>query len=341
MNASAKYVPLGQRFRSPIVAMNAQLSSNHCAIFRGRRAQLKNRWVSCRFESRALSQAVSNVRSSTVLLRKTRVCHWRPGEGVSLGSQLCYEGRMTRFPRGIAFLLGAGLLVTAAGCGRLGRAKPSSEDDKTLYALGLLLGRNISVFNLTAHELELVEAGLSDSVLKKTPAVELDKYGPKVDALARARSLARVGIEKQQAVKVIEAAAREPGAVKLPSGLVFRSTKPGTGELPGASDRVKVNYEGRLPDGKVFDSSKKRGQPATFPLTGVIKCWTEGLGRMKVGEQAVLTCPSDVAYGDGGRPPDIPGGATLIFDVELLGIEKATPPPATPPPAAAPPSPHP
>ena len=83
---------------------------------------------------------------------------------------------------------------------------------------------------------------------------------------------------------------------------------------------MTVHYEGHLSDGTVFDSSKKRGQPATFPLNGVVKCWTEGVGHMKVGEQAVLTCPSDAAYGDSGRPPTIPGGATLIFDVELISI---------------------
>jgi FKBP-type peptidyl-prolyl cis-trans isomerase FkpA len=242
---------------------------------------------------------------------------------------------MTKHPKGVAVLVGLGLLVSAVGCNRLRGAKPSSDDDKTLYALGLLLGRNISVFNLTARELEVVQAGLTDSVLGKPPEVELDKFGPKVDALARVRSLARVGIEKEQSKKTLEAAAREAGAIKTESGMVFRSVKPGTGAQPAAADRVKVHYEGRLTNGKVFDSSKKRGQPATFPLTGVIKCWTEGLGRMKVGEQAVLTCPADVAYGDGGRPPDIPGGATLVFDVELLGIEKdnASPPAMTPPPA--------
>jgi FKBP-type peptidyl-prolyl cis-trans isomerase FkpA len=259
---------------------------------------------------------------------------------VSLDAQLCYEGRMIKYPQGVAVLVGFGLLVSAAGCNRLGGAKPSSEDDKTLYALGLLLGRNISVFNLNARELEVVQAGLTDSVLGKPPAVELDKFGPKVDALARTRSLARVGIEKEQSKKTLEAAAREPGAIKTESGMVFRSTKAGTGAQPAASDRVKVHYEGRLTSGKVFDSSKKRGQPATFPLTGVIKCWTEGLGKMKVGEQAVLTCPADVAYGDGGRPPDIPGGATLIFDVELLGIEKEGTPPGAPPAAPPPGDPH-
>ena len=126
----------------------------------------------------------------------------------------------------------------------------------------------------------------------------------------------------------------EPGyastpTIKLPSGAVVQTTRPGTGAQPDAADRVKVHYEGRLLDGSVFDSSYKRNEPAVFQLGGVIKCWTEGVGRMKVGEQAVLTCPSDMAYGDGGRPPTIPGGATLIFDVELLGIE--APPPAPPP----------
>jgi FKBP-type peptidyl-prolyl cis-trans isomerase FkpA len=217
------------------------------------------------------------------------------------------------------------------GCSRLAggsSAKPSTEDEKTLYALGLIIGRNVATFNLTQHDLDLVISGLSDSVLKKTPAVELEKYGPKVDELARSRANARATAEKERSKSIVEAAAREPGAVKTDSGMVIRTTKPGTGESPKPTDRVKVHYVGKLTDGTEFDSSRKRGQPATFPLNGVIKCWTEGVGRMKVGEQAVLTCPSDMAYGDGGRPPTIPGGATLIFDVELLGIEPAPPPPA-------------
>jgi FKBP-type peptidyl-prolyl cis-trans isomerase FkpA len=217
------------------------------------------------------------------------------------------------------------LAVTAAACNRLsgGGATPKTEDEKTLYGLGVLLGKNLGTFSLTAPELEMVKAGLTATVLKKTPAVDPDKYGmAEVDKLATARAAARSEVEKGKAKGVLEAAAREPGAVKLPSGAIARTTKPGTGESPAASDRVTVHYEGRLTDGTVFDSSKKRGQPATFPLGGVIKCWTEGVGHMKVGEQAVLTCPSDTAYGDGGRPPTIPGGATLIFDVELISIAK-------------------
>ena len=228
-------------------------------------------------------------------------------------------------------LIGAMVLGSAVGCRRLmgGSPTPSTEDEKTLYALGMLLGRNLGTFNLTSSELDLVKGGLTDMVMKRPHLVDLDKYGPKVDALARARAQAHVAVEKAQAKTFLENAARESGAVQTPSGLVFRSTTPGTGASPGATDRVTVQYEGKLVDGTVFDSSRKRGQPATFPLNGVIKCWTEGVGKMKVGEKATLTCPSDIAYGDGGRPPTIPGGATLIFDVELVKIE-APPPPPTP-----------
>jgi FKBP-type peptidyl-prolyl cis-trans isomerase FkpA len=210
------------------------------------------------------------------------------------------------------------------GCKRLGVGggkAPSTEDEKTLYTLGMLLGRNLGTFNLTAEELEYVKSGLSDMVLKKEHQVDLDKYGPKVDALARKRGQERVAVEKENAKKFLDQAAREPGAVVSPSGMVFRSISPGTGATPAPTDRVSVQYEGRLTDGTVFDSTKKRGGvPATFPLNGVIKCWTEGVGKMKVGEKAQLTCPSTIAYGDSGRPPQIPGGAALIFDVELVSI---------------------
>jgi FKBP-type peptidyl-prolyl cis-trans isomerase FkpA len=242
------------------------------------------------------------------------------------GIDLCYEVRMKTWKQ---VLIGAMVLSSAVGCRRLmgGSPTPKTEDDKTLYTLGMLLGRNLGTFNLTSDELELVKAGLSDMVMKRPHQVDLDKYGPKVDALARARAQAHVAVEKAEAKTYLENAARESGAIQTPSGLVFRSTSPGTGASPGPTDRVTVQYEGKLVDGTVFDSSRKRGQPATFPLNGVIKCWTEGVGRMKIGEKAILTCPSDIAYGDGGRPPTIPGGATLIFDVELISTQAPPPPP--------------
>jgi FKBP-type peptidyl-prolyl cis-trans isomerase len=109
---------------------------------------------------------------------------------------------------------------------------------------------------------------------------------------------------------------------ETPSGLKYFELKEGTGEMPAATSTVKVHYSGWTLDGKQFDSSVGRGQPATFPLNGVIKGWTEGVGSMKVGGKRKLVIPYALAYGEAGRPPQIPARATLVFDVELLEIVK-------------------
>ncbi len=120
---------------------------------------------------------------------------------------------------------------------------------------------------------------------------------------------------------VLKAAAAEPGAEVSATGLVFRSLKEGSGAMPAATDTVKVHYRGTFANGKEFDSSIQRGQPAEFPLNRVIKCWTEGVQRIKVGGKAKLTCPAAIAYGERGTPGGpIPPNATLLFEVELLGI---------------------
>ena len=110
--------------------------------------------------------------------------------------------------------------------------------------------------------------------------------------------------------------------MQTPSGMVYKENAAGTGKSPAASDTVKVHYRGTLTNGTEFDSSYKRGEPAEFPLNGVIPCWTEGVAKMKVGGKAKLVCPSAIAYGDRGSPPKIPGGATLVFEVELIEIVK-------------------
>lgn len=119
---------------------------------------------------------------------------------------------------------------------------------------------------------------------------------------------------------VAAAAAKEEGAVVTASGLVYRSLRDGSGASPSASDKVKVHYRGTFPDGKEFDSSYKRNEAIEFPLNGVIKCWTEGVQRMKVGGKAKLTCPPAIAYGERGAGGTIGPNATLLFEVELLGI---------------------
>jgi FKBP-type peptidyl-prolyl cis-trans isomerase FkpA len=120
---------------------------------------------------------------------------------------------------------------------------------------------------------------------------------------------------------VVEKAAAEKGAVKTPSGMVYRSLTEGSGASPKETDVVRVHYKGTFPDGKEFDSSYKRGQPTEFPLNRVIKCWTEGVQRMKVGGKAKLTCPPAHAYGEKGAGGTIPPNATLQFEVELLAIK--------------------
>jgi FKBP-type peptidyl-prolyl cis-trans isomerase FkpA len=171
----------------------------------------------------------------------------------------------------------------------------------------------------------------------------VDTFGPKVRELAQSRMAAGAALEKKSGQEYAEKAGKEAGAVTSQSGLVFRSLKPGTGASPKAEDTVKVHYEGRFTDGKVFDSSIKRGEPVEFPLRGVIPCWTEAVQRMKVGEKAEIVCPSSIAYGDNGKPPTIPGGATLVFEVELLDIAHGSPagaPPVAPPVAPPPPKKH-
>ena len=138
--------------------------------------------------------------------------------------------------------------------------------------------------------------------------------------LILASALISSGAAMAQTDPVLAAAAKEEGAIVTPTGLVYRSLKDGTGASPAASDKVKVHYRGTFPDGKEFDSSYKRNEAIEFPLSGVIKCWTEGVQRMKVGGKAKLTCPATIAYGERGAGSVIPPKATLLFEVELLGI---------------------
>jgi len=192
-----------------------------------------------------------------------------------------------------------------------------TDDQKTIYALGLSIYKSIAPFNLSPAELELVRKAMADAAAGK-PALDLDVQGPKIQPLATART-------KAASKAYLDKAALQPGAVRLPSGVIYREERAGTGVSPKATDSVKVNYRGTLTNGTEFDSSYKRNEPITFHLTGVIACWTEGVQKMKPGGKAMLTCPAELAYGDRGQQ-GIPPGSTLIFDIELLAVN---------PPAAA------
>jgi FKBP-type peptidyl-prolyl cis-trans isomerase FkpA len=167
-----------------------------------------------------------------------------------------------------------------------------------------------------------VQQGLADKVSGKTLVVDPKTYQAQINQLAQTRIKATAAKQKQLSKGFLETAAKEKGAEKTASGLIYTPIKAGTGPQPKSTDVVKVHYTGTLIDGTVFDSSVKRGQPAEFPLNQVIPCWTEGVAKMKVGGKAKLICPCEIAYGDQGQPPTIPGGATLIFEVELLDIKK-------------------
>lgn len=207
--------------------------------------------------------------------------------------------------------------VVAAAGALAAQPQLKTEDEKTLYALGAQIGQGLTVFNLSKAELEIVEQGMADAVTKAKPPIDVSAYSQKVEALAKNRRDAGVQPEKAKGKTYADKVAKEPGAKRFESGLVFKPMRPGSGASPAATDTVKVNYVGKLVDGTVFDSSS---EPISFPLNGVIPCWTEGLQQMKVGGKAMLVCPSSIAYGDQGRPPKIPGGATLVFEVELLSI---------------------
>jgi FKBP-type peptidyl-prolyl cis-trans isomerase FkpA len=232
----------------------------------------------------------------------------------------------------------AGAARPAAGARPAGTAKPpapkpaatakppaplelTTDDEKAVYAVGLTMYRQLAQLDLSPAEMEIVKRALADAVANK-PLVELSEWSPKVQPFAIARGARVKEREKAASAVYLAKAAAEPGAVKSESGMIYREVRPGTGESPKATDTVKVNYRGTLINGTEFDSSYKRNEPAQFALNAVIKCWTEGVQKIKTGGKSVLICPSDLAYGDQGRP-SIPGGATLIFEIELLEIVAA------------------
>jgi FKBP-type peptidyl-prolyl cis-trans isomerase len=165
-----------------------------------------------------------------------------------------------------------------------------------------------------------VQKGLADAANGKPSTVDMKVYFPKVQALAKERAVDSLAKNKVAGKAYADKAAAEPGTMRTATGVIIKSLSEGTGASPLATDTVKVNYEGRLISGKVFDSSPP-GTPATFKLNQVISCWTAAVQMMKVGGKARVVCPAETAYGE--RPMgDIRAGSTLDFTIELVDVVK-------------------
>jgi FKBP-type peptidyl-prolyl cis-trans isomerase FkpA len=217
----------------------------------------------------------------------------------------------------IACILALGQSALAAG------PSPKTDEQKAFYTLGLEIGRSLGSFNPDKKELQQIEKGISDQLFGK-PAIEIGPDSQKlIRDLATKRHEAMAKKNKVSADAFMAKTAKEKGAQKLANGILFFNEKEGTGATPKATDQVKVNYRGTLPNGTEFDSSYKRKQPAEFPLNRVIPCWTEGLQHVKVGGKAKLVCPPAQAYGENGRP-GIPPNSPLVFEIELLDTHAAS-----------------
>lgn len=224
-------------------------------------------------------------------------------------------------------ILALGLSLSLASGVRAAEPALKTDEQKTLYALGVVIARQLGQFSPTPADLKYITLGLSDFVSNKNLRIDLNQYGPKIQELGAARQkvktdAAKAGVdaEKKKAKAFLEKAAKEKDAQVFPSGLIFTEIRPGAGPSPAATDTVKAFYVGTFDDGTVFDSSYSRGNdPTEFSLQRVVACWTEGIPKIKVGGKARLVCPSDIGYGDVGRS-GIQGGKTLIFEVELAEI---------------------
>ncbi|HZZ72672.1 MAG TPA: FKBP-type peptidyl-prolyl cis-trans isomerase [Pirellulales bacterium] len=209
---------------------------------------------------------------------------------------------------------------------------PKTDKDKVSYSMGFDIGKKIGKdFKSNGIEMDatMFAQGLKEGLGGAKPVLTeeemkqvLDAFRKEMIAAAPKRAKELAEKNKKDGEAFLAANAKKPGVTTTKSGLQIKVLKEGTGETPKATDTVKTHYHGTLIDGTVFDSSVERGEPVSFPVKGVIPGWTEALQLMKVGEKAQLVIPSALAYGEDGSPPDIMPNSTLVFEIELLAIEK-------------------
>jgi peptidyl-prolyl cis-trans isomerase len=193
--------------------------------------------------------------------------------------------------------------------------------DKISYALGLSIGNNFRASGIKGLEIDDFIKGINDVFNEAKPAIAFDEAQRLLQAYFKDLQAEKFEINKQVGEEFLRINKEKRGVVTLPSGLQYEVLKTGDGQKPGPNDKVRCHYHGTLIDGRVFDSSIERGQPAVFGVSQVIRGWTEALQLMNVGSKWRLFIPSDMAYGAHGAGEAIEPNMTLIFDVELLGIE--------------------
>ena len=234
----------------------------------------------------------------------------------------------------LAILLGGSMALSQAQPAAAPSAASvlSSDTERAIYAAGVALWRTLAPLKLSPAEIEQVICGVRDAT-NGTPALRPEDVVAKVTAFRKARLEDAQARFRAASLEYLEKAGKEKGAVTTASGLVFFDQQPGRGASPKSSDAVSVHYRGTLVNGVEFDSSYARAQPVRLPVNHLVPCWIEGLQLMKVGGKARLVCPARLGYGDAGAPsrakrkPAIPGGATLIFDVELFDLVAQPPRP--------------
>jgi FKBP-type peptidyl-prolyl cis-trans isomerase len=202
-------------------------------------------------------------------------------------------------------------------------AAPSFEtqDQEMLYFWGTTFGQQLANARVTnPKDLEWIVRGLQDRAAGTSPSFG-DEYPSLLNNFLVLRASDAAKAEASAASLYVDAMAREPGAARTESGLVYRELAPGHGARPTRESKVTVHYVGNLRDGTVFDSSRDRGAPLETPLSAVIPCWSEAIPMMKAGGRAKITCPPALAYGERGNAR-IPGGAALTFEIELVGVPK-------------------
>ena len=199
--------------------------------------------------------------------------------------------------------------------------KLNSEDEKTFYSIGYRWASKLKMFNLSDGEIKAILKGVTASVKGDKAELDVQAYSSKVSTMLQSRMVSASTTNEVGKKYITHYLKKNTKAKQTKSGLVYETLKEGTGKSPKATDTVEVHYHGTLINGTVFDSSVQRNKKIEFPLNRVIKGWTEGLQLIKEGGKIKLIIPSELAYGDNGFPPKIPGGATLIFEVELFKVK--------------------